>query len=247
MACRIGLVRSRFDTATVIVLPGTGSDAQFANEAFATAFGEAGATVVAVNPDPTGVARGYRAALDEAAGVHGRIVVAGISLGAAVAAQWAAKHQSDTIAVALALPAWTGDPAGSPAAASAQMTAEMLRTNGLDAVIATMTASSPPWLSRTLQRSWAAQWPDLPRALDEAACHQGPSVEELAQLDLPAVVVGAADDAVHPISVAHRWARYIPHCTLRTVTLDRVGLDPGCIGKEAVEGLIQWPGQPPSC
>ncbi|MGV8871102.1 MAG: alpha/beta fold hydrolase [Rhodococcus sp. (in: high G+C Gram-positive bacteria)] len=233
---------SRFHNRTAVVLPGTGSDARFAEDAFAAAFGDVGLTTLAVEPDPAGVVESYLAALDDAAHRHGPIVVAGISLGAAVAARWAADNASSTIALALVLPAWTGDPAGSPAALSAQFTARLLRENGLDAVTAAMASSSPEWLARTLRRSWATQWPALPDALDEAARHRSLDLAELARIALPTVVVGAVDDAVHPIDVARQWARTLPNCALRTVTLDSIGSDPGCLGRAALDGFDRlWP------
>ncbi|KAA0926572.1 alpha/beta fold hydrolase [Rhodococcus sp. ANT_H53B] len=241
------VVHSRFDTRTAIVLPGTGSDARFAADAFSAAFESVGLTTIAVEPDPAAVVESYLTALDDAAHRHGRVVIAGISLGAAVAVRWAATNASNTAAVALALPAWTGDPAGSPAALSAEFTARSLREQGLDAVTAAMAASSPPWLARTLRRSWASQWPALPDALDEAARHRSPELHELARLELPAVVVGAVDDAVHPIEVARQWARALPNCALRIVTLDDIGSDPGCLGRAAVDGLDGPQAQPPSC
>ncbi|MBY4130586.1 alpha/beta fold hydrolase [Rhodococcus fascians] len=241
------VVHSRLDTITAVVLPGTGSDARFAEDAFSAAFAGVGLTTISVEPDPTGVVESYVIALNAAARGHNRIVVAGISLGAAVAARWASANPARTAALALALPAWTGDPAGSPAAQSAEFTARSLREMGLEAVITAMTSSSPEWLARTLRRSWAAQWPALPDALDEAARYQGLELGELARLDLPTVVVGAVDDAVHPIEVARDWARSLPNCTLRTVTLDMIGDDAGCLGRAAVDGLDRrWP-QPPSC
>ena len=124
------VVHSRFDTRTAIVLPGTGSDARFAADAFSAAFESVGLTTIAVEPDPAAVVESYLTALDDAAHRHGRVVVAGISLGAAVAVRWAATNASNTAAVALALPAWTGDPAGSPAALSAEFTARSLREQG---------------------------------------------------------------------------------------------------------------------
>jgi pimeloyl-ACP methyl ester carboxylesterase len=241
------VVHSRFDTSTAIVLPGTGSDARFAADAFSAAFDSVGLTAVAVEPDPTAVVESYLSALDDAAHRLGPVVVAGISLGAAVAVRWAADNASNTAALALALPAWTGEPAGSPAALSAEFTARSLREQGLDAVTAAMAASSPPWLARTLRRSWAAQWPALPGALDEAARHRSLELDELARVEVPAVVVGAVDDAVHPIEVARQWARALPNCELRTVTLDGIGSDPGCLGRAAVDGLGERSGQPPSC
>lgn len=231
------LVHTRFETSTAIVLPGTGSDAQFAQEAFGQAFEVVGLTTVAVEPDPTGVVRSYLGALDDAVRAHGPVVVAGISLGAAVAAHWAERNRSSVVALALALPAWTGDPTGSPAALSARFTAGSLRERGLDSVTATMAESSPEWLARTLARSWASQWPALPRALDEAASYRGPELDRLARIDAPTVVVGAVDDPVHPIAVAEQWARALPRGVLRTVTLTDIGLDPAVLGREAVDAL----------
>ena len=241
------VVHSPFDTRTAIVLPGTGSDARFAADAFSAAFAGVGLSTIAVDPDPSAVVESYLSALDGAADRHGLVVVAGISLGAAVAVRWAGDHPSNTAALALALPAWTGDPAGSPAALSAEFTVRSLREQGLDAVTAAMTATSPEWLARTLRRSWAAQWPALPDALDEAARHRGLELDELARIGLPAVVVGAVDDAVHPIEVARQWARALPNCALRTVTLDGIGSDPGCLGRAAVDGLDRRSNQPPNC
>lgn len=241
------VVHSRFDTLAAVVLPGTGSDAEFAGDAFSAAFASVGLTTIPVEPDPTGVVESYVAALNAATRRHGRIVVAGISLGAAVAARWAATNASNTAALALVLPAWTGDPAGSPAALSAQFTARSLLEVGLDAVTAAMTSSSPAWLARTLSRSWATQWPALPDALDEAAQYRSLELDELARIELPTVVVGAVDDAVHPIDVAQNWARALPNCALRTVTLEMIGHDAGCLGRAAVDGLDLLSPQPPSC
>lgn len=240
-------MHSRFDTLAAVVLPGTGSDAQFAEDAFSAAFTGVGLTTIAVEPDPTGVVESYVDALNAATLHYGRVLVAGISLGAAVAAQWAADNASSTAALALALPAWTGNPAGTPAALSAQSTARSLREVGLEAVSTAMSSSSPEWLARTLRRSWAAQWPALPDALDEAARHRGLELDELARIELPTVVIGAVDDAVHPIEVARHWARALPNCTLRTVTLEMIGDDAGCLGRAAVDGLGLRSPQPPSC
>ncbi len=236
------LVRSRLDTPAAVVLPGTGSDARFADDAFSAALSDVGSTTLAVEPDPAGVVESYLAALDHAAQRHGPILVAGISLGAAVAARWALDNPSSTIALALALPAWTGDPSDSPAATSARFTARSLREDGLAAVSAAMASSSPEWLARTLRRSWAAQWPGLPDALDEAARYRSLDLAGLARIQLPTVVVGAVDDAVHPIDIARQWAGTIPNCALRSVTLDDIGRDPGCLGRAAVDGLgLPWP------
>ena len=64
--------------------------------------------IVAIEPDPRRVVDGYLDAMDRAADTHGRIIVGGVSIGAAVALQWAADNPDRTVSVLAALPAWTG-------------------------------------------------------------------------------------------------------------------------------------------
>lgn len=222
--------------ATAVVLPGTGSDACFVDTAFGPPLRQRGVTLVAVEPDPRALVAGYLDALDRAA-ADGPILVGGISIGAAVALQWAADHPDRTVGVLAALPAWTGDPAEAPAAASARWTAAQLRKHGLAAVTATMVASSPPWLGRELARSWRAQWPDLPAALDEAARYAGLDVEVLRRVSAPVGLTAACDDPVHPAAVARLWSTRLRHATLATVCLDEIGHDPSVLGRLCLSGL----------
>lgn len=221
---------------TAVLLPGTGSDAHFVDTAFGPELRRRGIAAIAVDPDPRAVIAGYVAALDEAA-ARGPILVGGVSLGAAVALQWAHDNPTRTLGVLAALPAWTGDPAEAPAAASARWTASELRAHGLAAVTAAMAASSPAWLARELTRSWHAQWPDLPAALDEAARYRAPDVEELRAVRTPVGITAAVDDAVHPVEVARQWARELPEAELTTVTLARVGEDPAVLGRSCCAAL----------
>lgn len=172
----------------------------------------------------------YRAALDDAAR-RGPVLAAGISLGAAVALEWAAEHPDRVTGVIAALPAWTGaDTADCPAAQSAAYTAGQLRAHGLDAVIEQMRGGSPAWLAAALTQSWRSQWPELPRALQEAAEYKWPEAERLATLEVPVVVITAVDDPVHPLAVAEEWARLIPRSALARITLDELGADPAILG-----------------
>ncbi|MFD3508522.1 alpha/beta fold hydrolase [Nocardia sp. NPDC058666] len=215
---------------TVVALPGTGSDADFAARAFGPAARAHGLALHAVEPDPQAVISSCSAALDAAA-ARGPVLAAGISLGAAIALDWAARHRTAVVGVITALPAWTGaETAACPAALSASVTAQLLRTHGLEAMIAQMRASSPLWLADALEQSWRGQWPHLPAALDEAAGYAWPSVEALADIDVPVAVVGATDDPVHPIAVAEQWASTLPVAGLRRVTLDELGADPAVLG-----------------
>ncbi|MFC6012588.1 alpha/beta fold hydrolase [Nocardia lasii] len=224
---------------TVLALPGTGSDADFAARAFGPAARAHGLAFQAVEPDPKAVVGSCRAALDAAA-ARGPVLAAGISLGAAIALDWAAEHPTAVVGVLTALPAWTGaETAACPAASSASVTAEQLRADGLEAVIARMRASSPAWLAEALTQSWRGQWPDLPAALDEAAGYAWPTLERLAGIEVPVAVVGAVDDPIHPIDIAREWAATLPSARLREITLAELGADPAILGHTGLAELTR--------
>lgn len=223
--------------AVAVVLPGTGSDADFVDRAFRSALMQVGVQTIAVEPNPQRVVDSYRDAMDRAADTHGRILVGGVSIGAAVALEWAAANPDRVEAVLAALPAWTGSPTQAPAAASATFTATQLRAHGLDAVTAEMTASSPPWLADELARSWRAQWPHLPSALEEAAGYHAPDAATLARIQAPVGIAAAVDDAVHPFTVAKEWAVTLPKAELTELTLDEVGIEPGALGRACLDAL----------
>ncbi|APA99905.1 alpha/beta fold hydrolase [Nocardia seriolae] len=227
--------------AVAVALPGTGSDAHFARRAFGSACAARDLPFLAVEPDPRRVIDSYRAALDAAAR-SGPVLIAGISLGAAVALDWAARHPDSVYGVVAALPAWTGaDTTGCPAAASAAATAAQLRADGLDAVLSRMRSSSPAWLAEALTHSWTAQWPDLPAALEEAAAYAWPEPELLAEVIAPVEIIGATDDPVHPFAVAEHWTGLIPHATLHAITLDELGADPSILGTRGINALLPRP------
>ncbi|KWX68449.1 alpha/beta fold hydrolase [Mycobacterium sp. NAZ190054] len=222
--------------ATAVLLPGTGSDDDFVYRAFAPALHGAGAVVVAPPPQPDRLLDGYRDELRDAA-QSGPIVVGGVSIGAAVAVEWALAHPNEVVAVLAVLPAWTGNPDTAPAAAAARYSAEMLRRDGLAAAMTQMQATSPRWLAEELTRSWLGQWPALPDALDEAARYVAPTSIELERLSAPLGVVSATDDAVHPMEVGVEWATAAPCAALRTLTLDAIGADPAVLGAECLGAL----------
>jgi pimeloyl-ACP methyl ester carboxylesterase len=235
------LVRVDLRGVTTVLLPGTGSDDNYVHRAFSSAVRRAGAVLRTPAPTPRRLIDGYWQALDEA-GKHAPIVVGGVSLGAAVATNWALAHPDRTVAVLAALPAWTGLPDGAPAALAARYSAQQLREIGLDAAITAMRAGSPGWLADELTRSWTAQWPALPDAMEEAADYLGPSTDQLQRLSVPTGVVAAVGDAVHPMAVAEHWAATAPRAVLRTVTLDAMGIDPSALGTACVGALQEAAG-----
>ncbi|GAA3236507.1 thioesterase [Pseudonocardia petroleophila] len=221
------------------MLPGSGSDEVFVRAAFAAPLRVAGVGLVAPAPRRgRDVVAGYRAALDAAlARADGPLLVGGVSLGAHVAARWAAHADPGRLAgLLLVLPAWGGDPADAPAALAARFTAAQVRRDGLAAAVASARSGAPRWLADELARAWARHGPGLPDALDAAAAEPGPSPAELRVLDVPAGVVGLSGDAVHPLAEARRWAALLPRAALVTSTLDAFGADPAVLGRAAVRG-----------
>lgn len=221
---------------TTVLLPGTGSDDDFVYRAFSTALHGVGAVVVTPAPQPDHLLDGYRDALRDAARA-GPIAVGGVSIGAAVAVSWALAHPGDGVAVLAALPGWTGSPEHAPAATLARHCAALLRRDGLVSATAQMSSTSPAWLGRELARSWVAQWPSLPDAMDEAASYVAPTGDELGSLAMPMGVVAATDDPVHPVEVGLEWLAAAPCAALRTVTLDEIGTDPAVLGSRCLAAL----------
>ncbi|WP_422747977.1 alpha/beta fold hydrolase [Mycobacterium sp. WMMD1722] len=227
---------------TTVLLPGTGSDDDYVYRAFSPALHAAGAVVVTPAPRPEHLIGGYRNALDEAADA-GPVAVGGVSIGAAVAVEWALAHPDRTVGVLAVLPAWSGSPHNTPAAMTARHSAHVLRRDGLVAATHQMRDSSPRWLADELSRSWAGQWPGLPDAMAEAAEYVAPTVAQLETLGAPLGVVAATDDPVHPVEVAVEWVSAAPAAAVRTVTLDEMGADPAVLGTAAVAALREAAGR----
>jgi pimeloyl-ACP methyl ester carboxylesterase len=216
-----------------VLLPGSGSDEVFIRSVFACALAGVGVELVAPAPwRGADVVAGYRAALD--AGCPGPVLVGGISLGAHVAARWAAAAPRGRVAgLVLALPAWTGPPRTAPAAVAARWTATQARTGGVRAAVAA-TAGAPSWLVAELGRAWAGYGDGLAPALEAAASSPAPTTAELAGIAVPVGVAALVDDPVHPLGVAQEWHAALPRSALVTTTLAAFGADPGALGRAAV-------------
>ncbi|NLG55767.1 MAG: alpha/beta hydrolase [Rhodococcus sp.] len=226
------------ESTVAVIMPGTGSDAAFVREAFTAPLARVGVTLIAPEPDPHRVVASYLDALDAAAEQHGQIVLGGVSLGAAVAVNWARTRPEATIAVLAALPPWTGAAEQAPAALSARYTADALRTDGLAEVTARMQASSPPWLARTLTRSWATHGDGLADALEEAAAYIAPTTSELRDVTAPVAIAAAGDDAVHPAAVAEEWATALPRVHVQTLSLSDLATHPSALGHACVDAWV---------
>ncbi|GAB11123.1 hypothetical protein GOARA_064_01250 [Gordonia araii NBRC 100433] len=220
-------------------MAGTGSDDDYARRAFGPAAQAAQIPLVALPPGAELVDE-YLRALDELADRDGPILVGGVSIGASVATRWALRAGSRSCAgVWAALPPWSGEPAGSVAAASAKATADALTRDGLTATIDAMAASSPPWLAAELTRSWTALYPALVEQLRAAATMVGPTPGELEHLAVPLSVVVSDDDPLHPAAVGEEWAAAAPRSALRRTTLDAWGHEPATLGRLAAQAWTQ--------
>ncbi|MGU3294430.1 alpha/beta hydrolase [Williamsia sp. M5A3_1d] len=222
-------------TASVLVgLPGTGSDADYARRAFTPLADTLGVRLTVVDPGPDGVVDTYLRALDDAAGAEGRVVVAGISIGACVGVRWALGSTS-CVGVVAAMPPWLfdGETAPSPAALSAMATVDLIDRLGTDGAVAQMRANTPPWLGAELARSWTSIGAPLRSHLAEAAAMRTPTAEMVSALGVPLAVVGVRDDPVHPHHFAERWTHLAARSAMRSITFDAWGDDAATIGRAA--------------
>ncbi|HEY6747390.1 MAG TPA: alpha/beta hydrolase, partial [Mycobacteriales bacterium] len=133
-------------TPVAVILPGAGSSADFVTRAFGGPLREAGYGLVTPSPEPgPGLVDAALRALDEAAAAHGPALrlVGGVSLGAHLAARWAA-YRPAAAGLLLVLPAWTGRPGVVAAAtAAAAGTIDRLGTDGALAAA----GAAVPWVA----------------------------------------------------------------------------------------------------
>jgi hypothetical protein len=236
------------ERSVAVVLPGSGSDEVLVRAAFAEPLRAVGVALHAVEPRRgADVVAGYRAdldsALDRALDEGRQLLVGGVSLGAHVAAAWAAERLpvagARLAGLLLALPAWTGPPGDAPAALAARATAALVRAGGVDAAVTAARAGSPPWLAAELARAWAGYGAGLADALDAAAREPAPDAPVLRSLTAPAGIAALADDPVHPLAVAEHWRRNLPRAERCRATLAAFGADPAVLGRAAVLGWLR--------
>ncbi|MGI6796346.1 alpha/beta hydrolase [Gordonia sp. LUNF6] len=217
---------------TLIVMPGTGSDADYAARVFGPAAASIGARLVSLEPE-SDLVNSYSTRLDQVAAEGDDLLVGGISIGAAIAVEWAlrsplAQHCRGVLA---ALPPWSGPAADSLAALSARLTADAIERDGLAAAVAQMVRTSPAWLGAELSRSWRSLADrGLVEQLRAAAAHTAPAESELSALTVPLGVAAAPDDPLHPVEVGRAWAAYAPRAAVRAVPLTEFGPAPHRLG-----------------
>lgn len=226
-----------------VLLPGTGSDEVFVRSVFEVPF--AAVCVRAVTPKPVpgpGLAQACLDALDEAA-ADGPVIAGGVSFGAHVAAEWALTRPGRCAGLVLALPGWHGEPGDAPGAVSARAAADLVRSLGVDGALAVATDGTPPWLATELTRSWRGHGDGLAGSLAVAAERPAPTLDALAELDVPTGIAACTDDPVHPKEIADAWLEALPRATMCTTRLDIVGADPEALGRAAVLAWLRAGGR----
>ncbi|GAA3818097.1 alpha/beta fold hydrolase [Amycolatopsis tucumanensis] len=220
-----------------VLLPGTGSDEVFVRSVFAGPLGAFGMRTR--TPEPPGgaaVTAGLLASLDEAA-AGGPVLAGGISLGAHLAAEWAIRNPDKCAGLMLAMPAWCGRPDDAPASLAARASADLVDSHGLEEALRLATAGVAPWLAAELTRAWRRHGDGLAASLRVAAAHPAPTLDALAELDVPVGIAACTDDPVHPAAVAHAWAEALPRAVVRETTLTALGADRESLGRAA---LLAW-------
>jgi pimeloyl-ACP methyl ester carboxylesterase len=226
--------------AVAVVLPGAGSSAEFVTRAFAGPLRAAGYALVAPPPTPgCGLVPAAYAALDAVARAYGpRLrLVGGVSLGAHVAARWAAAARTrpgGLEGVVLALPAWTGAPG--PVAAATAAAADSVERLGTAGALAAA-GGAVDWVAAELAAAWPGYGDRLAASLRAAAAAPGPTPAELAALPVPAGLVAFADDPLHPAAVAREWAAAAPRAALRELPIAALAADRTPLGTEALTAL----------
>jgi pimeloyl-ACP methyl ester carboxylesterase len=149
--------------------------------------------------------------------------VGGISMGAAIAARLAVRHQARVLSLCLARPAWF-DAAAPQNMAIFAVAAACMMSGGRDAfavseAFAVLKSQSPDNATSLLGQFDA---PDLAMRADllRAIALDGPglSAADYASIGLPTLVLGHEQDAVHPLAMARDIATVVPESKLAQIT-----------------------------
>jgi pimeloyl-ACP methyl ester carboxylesterase len=157
----------------------------------------------------------------------GPVVIGGISMGAAIALRLAVTRPDLVRGLVLARPAWVTDAAPANMAPNA-LVGELLRYHPAEkarslfeatSTVAELARVAPDNLASL--RGFFARQPIATTA--ELLCQisaDGPGVAEadLARIRVPTLVIGTAQDFVHPIDHAQRLAQLIPAARLAEIT-----------------------------
>jgi 3-oxoadipate enol-lactonase len=153
-------------------------------------------------------------ALLDACGITGKVALAGIAVGAAIAVHFAVRHPERAAALIL------HGPATGVAADRRQATldrAAAVEAGGMRAVVeASLAASYPPVVRhdaeafRAFRARWLANDPQSFAAINRMLASED-ITDELARIDCPTLVTAGRHDSLRPPSVIAPMARQIPN------------------------------------
>jgi pimeloyl-ACP methyl ester carboxylesterase len=249
--CEDRVMRRTWGTAggpVAVLLPGSGSTADFVTRAFGPPLADVGYALVTADPvagpdvagpDVAGpdVVAATLAALAEAAHRFPVRLAGGVSLGAQLAVRWAAGSPAAARlnGLLLALPAWSGPP-GEVAAASANAAAEV-EAHGVAAALRQARGGGVGWVLDELTAAWPRYGAALPAVLRAAAASAGPTAAELARIVVPVGLAAFVDDPLHPLAVAEEWAAGLRHAAVERLHLADPGPDRTVLGAAALRAL----------
>lgn len=156
-----------------------------------------------------------------------RVVVAGVSMGAAVAARFTLKYPDRVRGLVLVRPAWTNEPMTENLTPNVEV-ARLLRSMRVDDALAAfqtsplyerLKAASPhaaESLSSQFLRPNAAERAVRLDRMPRSTPYTTPS--DLLAIVQPTVVIGCDRDPLHPIAFARAWSELIPGAALQLVT-----------------------------
>ncbi|MEI9401691.1 alpha/beta hydrolase [Mesorhizobium argentiipisi] len=154
-------------------------------------------------------------------------VAGGVSMGAAIALRLACRHPLRIAGLILVRPAWTFSPAPRNMRPIAEV-ADLILEHGADKgrrIFAQSETATRLYREAPDNLSSLLGYFDRPDAgafaqvlANIAADGPGVSEHDAAALDIPALVVGNAMDAVHPLSSAYALAAVIPNAILAEIT-----------------------------
>ena len=155
------------------------------------------------------------------------VVLAGISMGAAIASRIAVLRPGLVRGLVLARPAWVVEPAPENMRPNAEVGALLTRLPPIEARSEFIAGETHAMLAReapdnlaSLMSFFTRKPVDVTAMLLGAISADGPGISEsdLAAIEVPALVVGTGGDFIHPFAHAERLAGLIPNARLTEVT-----------------------------
>lgn len=163
-----------------------------------------------------------------------RFVVGGISMGAAISLRIAVKHPELVSGLILARPAWVCDRAPDNMKFMAKIGELLATMDGEDARTAFLKMPEVQDLSETSPDNFSGLLAFFEREPRHVASellirisNDGPGIaeSELAQIDVPTLIIGTKDDVIHPMSYADRLGQLIPNAQVVEITSKSRDLD----------------------